>query len=200
MDSWQTAGLIGGVGALVLVLSGLIARRVPIGQAAKMALAWVGIFLIAALLVGQRDQFARVWQDAFGGSQQVQGDTTRIAMADDGHFWADAQVNGRTVRFMVDSGATITAMSRDTAVAAGVSIDEGGFPVTIGTANGTVQARRGRVERLSLGSITADGLAVVVAPEFGEINVLGMNFLSQLQSWRVEGRFLILQPHGPDFT
>jgi aspartyl protease family protein len=197
MADWQTAGLIGGIGCLVLVLSGLIARRIPLGQAVKMALAWVAIFLIAALIVGQRDQFARIWNDAFGGNQQVHGTAMRIQMSEDGHFWADAQVNGRGVRFMIDSGATTTAMSRSAAVAAGIAIDESGFPVSISTANGTVEARRARMERLALGSIQADDLAVVVAEEFGDTNVLGMNFLSQLESWRVEGRFLILQPVQP---
>ena len=121
----------------------------------------------------------------------------RIQMSEDGHFWVDAQVNGRGVRFMIDSGATTTAMSRSAAVAAGIAIDESGFPVSISTANGTVEARRARMERLALGSIQADDLAVVVAEEFGDTNVLGMNFLSQLESWRVEGRFLILQPVQP---
>jgi aspartyl protease family protein len=197
MADWQTAGLIGGVGCLVLVLSGLIARRVPLGQTVKMALAWIAIFLVAALVVGQRDQFARLWNDAFGGSQQVHGTAMRIEMAEDGHFWADAEVNGRPVRFMIDSGATITAMSRASAAAANIEISESGFPASIQTANGTVEARRASIDRLSLGSIQADDLAVVVAEEFGDTNVLGMNFLSQLESWRVEGRFLILQPVRP---
>jgi len=37
-------------------------------------------------------------------------------------------------------------------------------------------------------------LAVVVAEEFGDSNVIGMNFLSQLKSWRVEGNEMILEP------
>lgn len=194
MADWQTAGLIGGIGCLVLALSSLIARRIPLGQAAKMALAWVAIFLVAALIVGQRHEFARIWNDAFGGSQQVQGSAMRIEIADDGHFWADAQVNGRAVRFMIDSGATTTAMSRASAAAAGVSVSDSGFPVSIDTANGTVAARRARIDRLQIGSIQASDLAIVVAEEFGDTDVLGMNFLSQLESWRVEGQFLILQP------
>lgn len=197
MADWQTAGLIGGILCLVLVLSGLVARRIPLGQAAKMALAWAAIFIVAALIVGQRDQFARIWNDAFGGAQQVQGSAMRIQMADDGHFWADAQVNGNAVRFMIDSGATTTAMSRSAATAAGITINESGFPISIETANGTVEARRARIDSMTLGSIRAEDLAVVVASEFGDTSVLGMNFLSQLESWRVEGRFLILQPAQP---
>ena len=38
---------------------------------------------------------------------------------------------------------------------------------------------------------------MVVSPAFGETDVLGMNFLSRLKSWRVEGSTLILEPHHP---
>lgn len=194
LTDWQTASLIGGVGCLVLVVSGLIARRPPLRQTVKIALAWVAIFVVAALIAGQRDHIARIWNDAFGGSQRVTGGALRIEMASDGHFWADAQVNGRPVRFMIDSGATTTAMSRSAAEAAGVTIDDSGFPVMISTANGDVSARRGRIDDLRVGPIRSRDMGVVVASEFGDTNVLGMNFLSHLASWRVEGRFLILQP------
>jgi len=50
------------------------------------------------------------------------------------------------------------------------------------------------VKSLQLGSITASDLPVVVSKNFGDQDVLGMNFLSLLQSWRVEGDWLILRP------
>jgi aspartyl protease family protein len=37
----------------------------------------------------------------------------------------------------------------------------------------------------------------VTSPGLGDLDVLGMNFLSKLQSWRVEGRTLVLVPHHP---
>ena len=39
-----------------------------------------------------------------------------------------------------------------------------------------------------------DDLTVFVASNFGDLDVLGMNFLSRLKSWRVEGNVLILEP------
>ena len=39
--------------------------------------------------------------------------------------------------------------------------------------------------------------SVVSAPGLSDLDVLGMNFLSKLESWRVEGRTLILVPHHP---
>ena len=43
-------------------------------------------------------------------------------MAIDGHFWVEGQLNGQTVKFLVDSGATMTTIDRDTATRAGVAI------------------------------------------------------------------------------
>jgi aspartyl protease family protein len=69
--------------------------------------------------------------------------------------------------------------------------------VVLQTANGLAPARTGSVEELRLGNIVARDLKVVVSPAFGDMEVIGMNFLSKLASWRVEGRTLILVPHHP---
>lgn len=182
---------------LILPLSALIARRLPIGQVAKLVLAWVAIFALLLLLVGQRERLRPLWDGVtgfIGGQEQtVTGGTVRIAMSDDGHFYATAKVNGRPTRLLVDSGATTTALNGRTAQAAGIAIDDP-FGAGIETANGRIVARRARIGTLELGSITASDLPVVVADAFGDTNVLGMNFLSRLKSWRVEGRTLILEP------
>jgi aspartyl protease family protein len=66
------------------------------------------------------------------------------------------------------------------------------------TANGTVRAAAGTVERLEIGGIEARRLKVVISSGLGDTDVLGMNFLSELSSWRVEGRTLILVPKTKD--
>ncbi|WEK42766.1 MAG: TIGR02281 family clan AA aspartic protease [Candidatus Sphingomonas colombiensis] len=163
-----------------------------------MALAWVAIFALGLVIVGQRHRLLPIWEDTrdalFGRDQHVVGSTVRITMASDGHFWATARINGVARRMLIDSGATTTALSTASAVATHVAIDDGPFAAAIETANGPVQAQRGRIALLELGGIVARDLPVVVAPEFGDMDVLGMNFLSQLASWRVEGNILILDP------
>ena len=184
---------------LILPLSALLARRVPIGRTVRMALAWVAIFIVALLLVAQRDRIRPYWQRAsaalLDSDQQVSGNTVRIAMNSDGHFWAAVDINGVRSRLLIDSGATTTALSGDTARAAGIDIDESPLPVMIETANGTITARTATAKRLQIGSIVARDLPVVVSDTFDETNVIGMNFLSRLASWRVEGTTLILTPH-----
>lgn len=198
MTGDQTAELTFAIGALILVMSGLLARRLAFGQTLRMVLGWVAIFAIALVLYAYRAEFGMVWQrvssELLGNQAQVVGGTLRVPVSADGHFWVNAEVNGTEARFLIDSGATTVSLSEATAAAAGVEVDRSGFPVIINTANGQVEARRARIGRLELGPIVARDMAAIVAPNFGDTNVIGMNFLSSLQSWRVEGDTLILVP------
>lgn len=190
---------------LVLPISGLIARRVPVLRIATMLATWAALFAVLLIVVGQRQRFdpylARVTSLLKLDDQIVVGKEVRIRMSPDGHFWARATIGGVSRRMLVDSGATVTALSTGTAAAAGLDVRQPLFPMVIQTANGTVAAQTATVARLDLGNVTARDLAVVVSPAFGDTDVLGMNFLSRLKEWRVEGNTLILLPHHPqDFT
>jgi aspartyl protease family protein len=124
--------------------------------------------------------------------QQVSGDTVRIRMSPDGHFWARATINGHEQLMLIDSGATVTALSEETAQRVGIKPD--GLGVQLSTANGMVDAQHGRIAELAIGPLKTLDMGVVISPAFGDNNVLGMNFLSRLGSWRVEGKTLVLEP------
>lgn len=183
---------------LVLVGSSLIARRLPIGQTVRMALGWLAIFAVIFVGYSFRDElsgvFRRVSGELWAGQSQTTGGALRVPMSEDGHFWVSAEINGITTRFMVDSGATTTGLSTASAEATGLQVDSG-FPVMLETANGTARAQRARIDRMRVGPIRSEGLAVLVSPGLGDTNLLGMNFLSSLKSWRVENRALILEPY-----
>lgn len=129
--------------------------------------------------------------------QAVSGSETRVPLGRDGHFWIKASVNGVPHRFLVDTGATLTAISPDVADAAGLEPQPLRQPVLLRTANGTIPAKLVSIGELRLGNVVARDLDAVVAPGLEGTSVLGMNFLSRLASWRVEGRTLILVPHHP---
>lgn len=194
---WPQIALYALGGALLL----MILFRLPvIGGVVRFAFS-LGLVAIALFILIQQapyqPQLGRV-AERFGlDPQEVVGKEVRIRMARDGHFWADATVNGVKRRMLIDSGATVTAISERTAAAAGVEGSLGPVPVVLKTANGMAPARAGSVEELRLGNIVARDLKVVVSPAFGDMEVIGMNLLSKLASWRVEGRTLILVPHHP---
>ena len=186
------------LGILVLVVSALMVRRIPIGQGLKMFAGWVLIFLAAFVAFTLKDDFAalgkRIMAEGRGEGQTVgAGGELRIRKSLDGHFWINGEINGQRVRFLVDSGATVTSISTDTAELAGIE-PGGGLPAVVQTANGTVRVQRARAERLKIGSIERRNLAVHVSEAFGPMNVLGMNFLSSLSGWGVEGQWLVLKP------
>ena len=185
-------------GVLVLVASALLVRRIPIGQGLKMFAAWVLIFAAAFIIFTMKNDFIALWErvvlETRGGVIQEQaGETLRIRLSPDGHFWADAEVNGEPVRFLIDSGATTTSLSSAVAERTGIRISRG-LPAMVQTANGIVAVQRGRADTIKVGTIERKDLPVHVSESFGDMNVIGMNFLSTLRGWRVEGRVLVLEP------
>ena len=188
--------MLGGVYILVammLVLGALMTRREPRMKLVKMALAWILIFAAGFILFTFRDNFGWVAQrlkaEAVGTPVQ-EGRETRIPMAIDGHFWVNAKVNGKDVKFLVDSGATTTTIDRGTAKAAGVEVS-GRRDLYVRTGNGVIRVASGRAASLTVGGITQRDVALEIADN-DDLNVLGMNFLSSLSRWGVEGRWLVM--------
>jgi aspartyl protease family protein len=179
--------------AMVLVVSFLMARREPAAKMVKMALAWIVIFAAGFILFAFRDNFGWVAQRLKAeavGTPVEQGRETRIPMAIDGHFWVNAAVNGKDVRFLVDSGATMTTIDRKTALAAGVEISPRRDQF-VRTGNGIIRVSSGRAADLELGGIKRSDVGLQIVDN-DDLNVLGMNFLSSLSRWGVEGRWLVL--------
>ena len=187
------------VAALIVALA--LARRVPLLGALVSLGGYLALAALLVLLIDQHaafnPQFERMASVLRPERQRVEGEETRLRMAADGHFWAQATIDGRPRRLLVDSGATVTALSEDTARAVGLQPGDELIPVLLRTANGTVRAQRATVNMLQLGNVVARDLPVVVTSGAGGIDVLGMNFLSRLKSWRVEDGTLILTPHNP---
>jgi aspartyl protease family protein len=179
--------------AMMLVLGALMSRREPMAKLVTMAMAWVVIFAAGFVLFTFRDDFGylaeRLKAEALG-SPVTEGAVTRIPMAIDGHFWVHAKLNGQNVKFLVDSGATMTTIDRQTAKEAGVKVSPRADEF-VRTGNGIIRVARGRADELSGGSIVRRNIGLQVADN-DDLNVLGMNYLSTLSRWGVEGRWLIL--------
>lgn len=189
--------LIWGVVCILLLVSSLAARRLPLSYIAKAALAWTAIFAALFAIFSFRFEFISIWErvkaDISGtAGQSISGEAIELRRQDDGHYWITVDINGKPVRFMVDSGATMTAINATTAKEAGVEAD--GYPIILSTANGRVAAKRATVQSLVVGPHKIENHPVVVSESFGDVNLLGMNFLNDMQSWRVEANKMILIP------
>lgn len=189
--------LIWGVVCILLLVSSLAVRRLPLGYVAKAGLAWIAIFAALFAIFSFRFEFIGIWErvkaDISGtGGQSVSSEAIELRRQDDGHYWLMVGINGKPVRFMVDSGATMTAINATTAKEVGVEAD--GYPIILSTANGRLAAKRANVRSLTVGPHRIENHPVVVSERFGDVNLLGMNFLNSMQSWRVEANKMVLQP------
>jgi aspartyl protease family protein len=197
VPEWQHLAIYAvGVALIIMLL-----QRVPVvGRFIRFAIS-LGLlaFLIFVLLqqAPYQPELSRLTDKLGLDDQKVSGKELRVRMASDGHFWVLASVNGVKRRMLIDSGATVTALSPTTARAAKVGVGTGLAPVVLRTANGAAAAETGKVDEIRVGNIVARNLAIVTSPGLGDLDVLGMNFLSKLESWRVEGQTLILVPHHP---
>lgn len=203
-----TASTIWYILAIILVGSALIGRRLAWGGMFRMALLWVAIF--ATLLMGftfaqRQGWLSGQWAENGGDAApdempaalpvaKTEGQALHIPVAEDGHYWVEGRINGTPARFLIDSGATVTALSEQTARAAGLNFELGEPGVVLNTANGKVEARRSSIASLGIGPINASDLPVLVSPAFGEVNVVGMNLLSRLKSWGVQNGEMVLTP------
>jgi aspartyl protease family protein len=194
---WQTLAIYA-VGAALIIM---LLQRIPyVGRFVRFALS-LGLlaFLIFILLTQApyQPELSRITSKLGLDDQQVSGKELHVQMSPDGHFWVLASINGVPRRMLIDSGATVTALSQSTAHAAKIDVGSSFAPIVLRTANGAAPAQIGRVDEIRVGNIVARNLRIVTAPGLGELDVLGMNFLSKLQSWRVEGQTLVLVPHHP---
>ena len=186
------------IGAAVLFI---LLMRVRVIGAIVRTLVSLALFAIVAVILIQRAPFDPMLAgiaDRFNlDGQDVVGEEVRIRMSPDGHFRADVTINGVRRKMLIDSGATVTALSVGTAQAAGLEPDSNVLPVVLQTANGATRAQTSSIGELRIGNIVARDLKVVVSPGLGNVDLLGMNFLTKLRRWSVEGRTLVLVPHHP---
>jgi aspartyl protease family protein len=180
--------------AMMLVLGALINRREPLAKLLVMGLAWIAIFGGGFVLFTFRDDLSFIAQrlkTEATGEPMVAGSEVRIPMAVDGHFWVDAKINGMPVKFLVDSGATVTTIDRASAMRVGALASDTRDQV-VRTGNGFIKVARGTAQQLQVATIERDNIRLHIV-DGDDMNVLGMNFLSTLTRWSVEGRWLILQ-------
>jgi aspartyl protease family protein len=197
VPEWQHLALYAVAAAAILMLL----QRIPVVGRLIRVIFSLGLlaFLIFVVLeqAPYQPELARFTQSLGLDDQKVSGKELRVRMSSDGHFWAIASINGVQRRMLIDSGATVTALSPQTVREAKIDAGSGFAPVVLRTANGAAPAQTGSINELRVGNIVARNLKVVTSPGLGNLDVLGMNFLSKLDSWRVEGRTLILVPHHP---
>ena len=155
----------------------------------KIATVWLLVGL--AVFLGFRTLEAHQQRSRFS----TDGGVIEMRRADDGHYHWPGRLSGPAgtveVDFLVDTGATRSAISADLARELGL---EAIGRVQSSTAGGTVQGEVARADLRLEGGVRAERLPLVVLPALGDKPLLGMDVLGRL-SWQQQGGVLRVEPH-----
>jgi aspartyl protease family protein len=116
-----------------------------------------------------------------------------IAADESGHFQTEAEINGSRVDVLVDTGATLVALTYDDARRAGVHLSPSDFTHEVRTANGVAKVAPIDLSSISIGDITVRNVRGAVT-EPGKLHktLLGMSFLSRLSRVEMREQALVL--------
>jgi aspartyl protease family protein len=111
-----------------------------------------------------------------------------------GHFGVEARVNGRHMDFMVDTGASVIALTASAAALLGIHPPSHAFTAEVRTANGTVRAAPATLDMVEIDDVVVRDVAALVLPDEAlSENLLGMSFLSRLRRFEISGGKLVLE-------
>jgi len=122
------------------------------------------------------------------------GSIVEIDAERNGHFNTEADINGRPIAVMIDTGATMVALSYEDAERAGIYLNDADFTRSVSTANGIARVAPVTLNRISIGDITVRNVPAAVAePGRLKTSLLGMSFLSRLSRFDMRSGRLVLE-------
>ncbi|MEO6040859.1 MAG: TIGR02281 family clan AA aspartic protease [Croceibacterium sp.] len=107
------------------------------------------------------------------------GETT-LAREGDGHFYAEVSANGAQTRMLVDTGASVVALTGEDAEAMGIRWSPADVKPIGQGASGVVYGLETRLDSVRLGGIEVHGVQAIVVPEGLGVSLLGQSFLRRL--------------------
>lgn len=179
----QEVGLAGILGSkAMLIINGSSPRAATVGQTLD------GVRLLAVqdeqviVEIGGRKRALRVGQHAVGSPGEGGGKIVLTADAR-GHFEATGTINGTSVRFLVDTGATMISLGASDARRIGLDFNSGQRGISQ-TANGQVQVSRVKLDTVRIGDVTLHGVEATIHQNDLPIALLGMSFLNRMEMLR----------------
>ena len=176
-------------------------RAAPHAWVRRLRHAAVWLALAAVLAIGYSYRFELTdLVDRLGGeivpyaAVTTEDGAVRVRAHRDGHFYIDSRVNGQDVRFLVDTGASVVALSPDDAERIGFDRTRLNYSQRLHTAGGIVRAAPVVIRTLELGDIRLTNVRAVVNGERLPHSLLGISALERLSGYEVRGGTLTLRP------
>lgn len=127
-------------------------------------------------------------------STPATGGPAQVLKAADGHYWAEAEIEGRAVRVMVDTGASVVALTRDDAARLGLRLEPADFSATVVTASGPVRAAAVELQAVAVAGARVTAVDALVVEQGLPHSLLGMSYLGRLSSFSATPAGLTLRP------
>lgn len=115
-----------------------------------------------------------------------------IRRSADGLFYVEAEANGQSIRFVVDTGATVVVLNRTDAAKLGIVFDDLASRSSMRTAGGASDMRWAKVERLEMGGKRIEKINVAVVADGLPVSLMGQNALEQLGTVTLRGDTLTI--------
>jgi aspartyl protease family protein len=122
------------------------------------------------------------------------GQAAQIARSPDGHYWAQADIEGRAVRMLVDTGASLVALTREDALRLGLRLTPADFTQTVETASGPVMAAAIELDHVAVAGARVENVRALVVEEGLPHSLLGMSYLGRLSAFEARPAGLTLRP------
>lgn len=129
-----------------------------------------------------------------GKSERFGNRRAELAVGANGHFFTEAEMNGRRIDVMVDTGASIVALTYEDAAAIGVAPAAKEFTHQVSTANGIAKVAPVVLDRVQIGDIMVRRVEAAVI-ERGKLRttLLGNSFLGRLSRYEVRAGRLVME-------
>ena len=122
------------------------------------------------------------------------GTDAQVVKGADGHYWAEANIDGKAVRVLVDTGASVVALTRADALRLGVDPEPEAFTGKVQTASGVVRAAPVQLKTISVAGARVDRVEALVVEQGLEYSLLGMSYLGRLSAFEATPTGLTLRP------
>lgn len=180
----QEVGLAGVMGSkAMLMVNGGEPQAVAIGQSLD------GVKVVSVngdqvvIEIGGKKRPLRVGQHAIG-APAADGSGRIIMTADaQGHFYTTGNINGTSVRFLVDTGATMISLGASDARRIGLDFNRGQKGMSQ-TANGQTMVSKIQLDTVRIGDVTLHNVDAVVHQTDMPMALLGMSFLNRMEMQR----------------
>ncbi|MCC4116817.1 TIGR02281 family clan AA aspartic protease [Aromatoleum toluclasticum] len=178
----------------VLVVDGGAPRTLAVGEQTRDGLRLLDVTEGAAIVeIGGARQKVALGAGPVRGSSGEQGGAAAVSLVADarGHHFSSGSINGASVRFLVDTGASMVSMGASDARRAGIDFHKGVGGVSQ-TASGPAKVWKVRLDTVRVGDVTLHGVDGLIHENDLPFVLLGMSFLSRMDMQR-EGDRLTLR-------